>query len=67
MKHFLFTYFSILLLAANASGNNYTADNYKKNQQSITDTLPEDIKKEDEQIEEVIKSRTAPKKEKIQL
>ncbi len=66
MKYFLFTYFSILLLAANASGNNYTADNYKKNQQPITDTLPKDIKKEDEQIEEVIKSRTAPKKEKIQ-
>ena len=66
MKHFLFTYFSILLLAANALGNNYTIDKYKIYQQAGIDTLPEDIKKGDEQIEEVIKSRTAPKKEKIQ-
>ena len=66
MKHFLFTYFSILLLAANALGNNYIIDKYKIYQQAGIDTLPEDIKKEDEQIEEVIKSRTAPKKEKIQ-
>ena len=66
MKHFLFTYFSILLLAANALGNNYIIDKYKIYQQAGIDTLPEDIKKENEQIEEVIKSRTAPKKEKIQ-
>ena len=66
MKHFLFTYFSILLLAANALGNNYIIDKYKIYQQAGIDTLPEDIKKEDEQIEEVIKSRTTPKKEKIQ-
>ena len=66
MKHFLFTYFSTLLLAANALGNNYIIDKYKIYQQAGIDTLPEDIKKEDEQIEEVIKSRTAPKKEKIQ-
>ena len=66
MKHFLFTYFSTLLLAANALGNNYIIDKYKIYQQAGIDTLPEDIKKENEQIEEVIKSRTAPKKEKIQ-
>ena len=66
MKHFLFTYFSTLLLAANALGNNYIIDKYKIYQQAGIDTLPEDIKKEDEQIEEVIKSRTTPKKEKIQ-
>ena len=66
MKYFLFTYFSIFLLAANALGNNYIIDKYKIYQQAGIDTLPEDIKKEDEQIEEVIKSRTAPKKEKIQ-
>lgn len=62
MKQFLPIYFYVLLGTGSVFGSNH----YSNFQQSPIDTTTEAIIKENEEIDKVIKSRTAPKKEKIQ-
>ncbi len=66
MKKILFTCFSILLLAVTSSGRNEIPGKNHYFQQATIDSIPEDINKEDKQLEEVIKSKTVLQKEKIQ-
>jgi len=66
MKKILSTYISILMLAGTASAKNYPFDRYHLFSQTATDTIPGDITTDDAAIDAVIKSRTAPKKEKVQ-
>ena len=63
MKKFLYTViFCLFLLSAAATGNNIILHS-NISQIGLNDTIPINIAKEDELIEEVIKTRTIPKKE----
>ena len=66
MKRLLLTYFSILVIAQIALGKHVPNEITKSFQQNNQDTIIDDYKKEDALIEEVIKSKTVPKKEKVE-
>ena len=65
MKKILLTYFAALLFVNVSSGKNNFCNNTNF-QQAPIDTTIEDVKKEDKLIEEVVKSRKVPKKEKVE-
>ena len=63
MKKFLYTHiFCLFLLSAAATGNKIILQ-YSNLQIGFNDTIPVNIEKEDELIEEVVNTRTIPKKE----
>ena len=63
MKKFLYTLiFCLFLLSAAATGNKILLHS-NISQIGVNDTIPVNIAKEDELIEEVVKTRTIPKKE----
>ncbi len=65
-KYFLIIYLCILYQYAIAGKLILLSASNKIQQQIVKDTIPENIAKEDELIEEVLKTRTIPKKEKVQ-
>jgi membrane-bound lytic murein transglycosylase D len=65
MKKILLTYCITFLLTYTFAGNHHIIKTPGNCQQPLVDTTVEDEVKEDELIEEVLKTRTAPQKEKI--
>jgi membrane-bound lytic murein transglycosylase D len=66
MKKYLFIPFLCLLYLFATAGNDKLLQQPSSLQNIVKDTIPENIAKEDELIEEVIKTRTVPKKDKVQ-
>lgn len=67
MKHYILIFLIVLsVVAVSAAKGNIYAQNTQSNELILKDTASEDINKEDKLIEEVLKSRTLPKKEKVQ-
>lgn len=65
-KYFLIIYLCIFYQSAIAGKLILLFASNKIQQQIVKDTLPENIAKEDKLIEEVLKTRTIPKKDKVQ-
>jgi membrane-bound lytic murein transglycosylase D len=65
-KYLFLSFLCLLCLRANAAGTDTFFQDPQSLQNIIQDTIPENIAKEDELIEEVIKTRTVPKKEKVE-
>jgi membrane-bound lytic murein transglycosylase D len=64
-KYLFLSFFGLLYLSVNADTDNFFQQ--AQSSQNLTkDTIPENIAKEDELIEEVITARTVPKKEKVE-
>jgi len=66
MKKYLFIPFLCLLYISATAGKDNFLQQTQSLQNIVKDTIPENIAKEDELIEEVIKTRTIPKKENVQ-
>lgn len=66
MKQYLFIFFLCGYFLSASAGNKKLLLQPASLQKILKDTIPENIAKEDALIEEVIKTRTIPKKEKVQ-
>ena len=66
MAKYLFLSFLVLLCLSLNAGTDTFFQQTQPLQNITKDTVPENIAKEDELIEEVIKTRTVPKKEKVE-
>ena len=66
MKKYLSIFFLSLCCLSASAGKDKLLQQSSSLQNIVEDTIPENIAKEDKLIEEVIKTRTVPKKEKIQ-
>ncbi len=66
MKKYLFIFFLCLCFLSVSAGKGNSLQQPPSLENTVKDTVPENIAKEDKLIEEVIKTRTVPKKEKVQ-
>lgn len=66
MKQAFLIFFSVLLFGTASAAKNNRAKTPTASRKNITDTVPENLAQEDALIEEVLKTSTRPKKEKVQ-